>query len=325
MLRRCLAAFAFIATTATAADYTLIDLGTLGGPGSYGAAVSEEGVVVGCADVSAIAAHAFVWKDGRMQDLGTAGDGTGSSCALAVNDHGVVAGRSASGEVVVWEGGAAKRLSVRGDVGGINDRGVVVGSYSVEGTTRAFVYEGGTLLTLGTLGNDAAAATVATSINDRGVVVGRSGGRACLYDGVAMTDLGTLGGNNGGARDMNDRGIVVGGASSATGQPTAFVYRRDGMEAIDGTMQSTAIALNNRGQVVGSAEGRYGWLVDEHGVTWLGELASVASQGYRRFEPTGINDRGWIVGTATNAEGNLRAVLLVPSSTSRGKALRMAG
>src|SRR5215831_6138838 len=74
-----------------AQGWTLVDLGTLGGPESHAAAVSNSGLVVGCAD-TASGVHAFIWRDGTMQDLGTATDPpAGASCALAVNDAGVVA------------------------------------------------------------------------------------------------------------------------------------------------------------------------------------------------------------------------------------------
>jgi hypothetical protein len=42
---------------------------------------------------------------------------------------------------------------------------------------------------------------------------------------------------------------------------------------------------------LGSAEGTYGW---------------------RHTEPSGINDRGWIVGAALNQDGDLRAFVLIP-------------
>src|SRR5689334_20305399 len=65
------------------AQWTLIDVGTLGGPGSYGAAINNAGVVVGCADVAGSGTHAFAYQAGSMRDLGTGGDsGDGNSCAL---------------------------------------------------------------------------------------------------------------------------------------------------------------------------------------------------------------------------------------------------
>ena len=62
-VRVVLGAGCFIAVGANAAvnaqSWTLVDIGTLGGPGSYGAAVSDSGFVVGCADLASGVSHAF--------------------------------------------------------------------------------------------------------------------------------------------------------------------------------------------------------------------------------------------------------------------------
>ena len=307
------AAFAAGASVA-AQDWTAIDLGTLGGPGSYGAAVSDTGFVAGCSDVPSGGAHAFIYHDGVMRDLGTGGDaGDGSSCALAVNDLGVAAGRSSAREIVIWNGKSVTHLGVQGTVGAVNDAGVVVGAYQAGASERAFMYSRGVLKDLGTLGDGSGpyANSAATSINVRDQVVGSSNGHAFLYEDGAMRDLATLGGNGSSAKDINDRGVVVGMAADANGEPLPFVYDAT-MRALPGPAGSGAIAINDRGQVVGSGEGIHGYLIDGGIATRLDLLPAVIAKGWRRLEPTGINDRGWIVGTAVNADGNLRAFLLVP-------------
>ncbi len=75
---------ALLPHAAIAAEWTLIDLGTLGGSISYGAAVSNSGYVAGCAEVSAGVFHAFVYSNGSMRDLDPGG--AAGSCANAVND-----------------------------------------------------------------------------------------------------------------------------------------------------------------------------------------------------------------------------------------------
>lgn len=286
--------------------WSLIDLGTLGGAGSYAAAVSNSGLVVGCADVDFTSAHAFVYRDGVMHDLGTATDSaTGHSCALAVNDHGVVAGRSASGDLVTWKGSTVTRLGIQGNVGGINNAGVVVGSYTQGAATRAFKYSNGSVISL--------PGESASAINSGGTIVGTAGGHAVVYLDGAIRDLGTLGGNGSGARGINDHGDVVGLATDANGQALSFQYER-AMMALPAPGYSTAVAINDRGQVVGSVEGRYGYLIDNGTFVRLDALNEVAARGWRHLEPTGINDRGWIVGTGTNADGNLRAFLLIPAT-----------
>jgi len=78
--------------------------------------------------------------------------------------------------------------------------------------------------------------------------------------------------------------------------------------------QKDPIAINNRGQVIGSAEGTHGYLIENGQYTRLDTLPAVVAKGWRRMEPTGINDRGWIVGTASTPSGDLRAFVLVPAA-----------
>jgi probable HAF family extracellular repeat protein len=303
-----------VATAATAADWTLVDIGTLGGPGSYGAAVNNDGTVVGCADVLPAGAHAFAWKDGVMRDLGLASDAEGSSCALAINDQGMIAGRSATREVVIWNGAAITRLGVQGDVGGINRFGVLVGTYEAGGgMTRAFRYSAGRLTPLGTAG----AYSAAHSVNAKGEIVGTLNGRATVFTS-GVRDLGS-----GAARSINDRGMIVGDVANEFGQPTPFLYRGAMSSLAGAPSYASAVAINDRGQVVGSGEGVYGWLVDNGRYTRLADIPAVIEKGWRHLEPRGINDHGAIVGTASDPQGNLRAFLLVPKLAADSKPLRL--
>ena len=302
-----------------ARGWTLIDIGTLGGPGSHAAAISNSGIVVGCADVAGGGTRAFIYSDGTMRDLGTGGGpADGNGCALAVNNEGVAAGRSTSGELVVWRSGAVTRLGVQGDVGAIDDFGTVVGSFREGTLNRAFKWSAGTLTPLGESNVDSHAAR----INARGVIAGRSSNRAFLLEGTTFRDLGTLGGTGSNARGLNDRGEAVGHAANENGQPLPFLF--DGtMRALDGgPSYSSAVAINNRGQVVGSAEGTFGYLVDGGEYTRLDTLAPVVARGWRRLEPTGINDRGWIVGTARTPEGDMRGFLLIPRGITSSMAMK---
>jgi len=290
--------------------WTLVDLGTLGGPGSYGAAVSDNGIVVGCSDVSSTSAHAFIYLDGVMKDLGLASDShTGHSCALAVNNAGIAAGRSADGELVTWNGAAVTRLGLRGDIGGINDSGVVVGSYTEGASMRAFMYANGTVTALAS-----SVPSTANAINARGDIAGTAAGHAFVYRSGTTTLLGTLGGNESQAKGINDASQLVGMSTDSHGQPLSFVYDNS-MQALNAPAYSGAIAINNRGQVVGSSEGTHGYLLEAGNYTRLDTLRPVLAKGWRHMEPTGLNNHGWIVGTGTDADGNLRAFLLIPGTT----------
>jgi probable HAF family extracellular repeat protein len=302
-----------------APSWTVVDIGTLGGPGSYGAAVSDLGYVVGCADLPGGTAHAFLY-DGQMHDLGTGGgDPAGSSCALAVNDRRVAAGRSSSGDLVVWSGANVAPIGVKGTVGAINDFNTVVGSANANGSTRAFVYANGTLTMIG---GDATGE--ATAVNLRGQVAGTLSGRAFLYADGAMQDLGTLGGFSS-AKGLDDFGRVVGMSTDANGTPYPFLWSGGTMQAIPGPSGSGAIDLDDAGFVIGSAEGTHGYYLDSGTYTQLDTLAAVVAKGWRHLEPTGVNNRGWIVGTATDGAGNLRAFLLVPSRRATTAVVELHG
>ena len=76
-----------------ALSYSLVDLGTLGGPSSEATDVNNLGDVVGAAALADGASHAFVYRTGRMLDLGTLTGGTNSR-ATAISDGGTVVGTS---------------------------------------------------------------------------------------------------------------------------------------------------------------------------------------------------------------------------------------
>jgi probable HAF family extracellular repeat protein len=80
--------------------YTLIDLGTLGGPlGSEALGINARGQVVGYAGTAAGQTHAFLWEAGTgMQDLG-------AGVAQGINARGQIVGGD-SGRAVLWEPGS---------------------------------------------------------------------------------------------------------------------------------------------------------------------------------------------------------------------------
>jgi probable HAF family extracellular repeat protein len=73
---------------ANAQQYTLTDLGTLGGLESWGTGINANGQVVGYSYVSGTHSHAFLYSKGMMTDLGTLGGFSSDlfSYAYGIND-----------------------------------------------------------------------------------------------------------------------------------------------------------------------------------------------------------------------------------------------
>ena len=194
-------------------DGKIVNLGTLGGYESAAAAVSQNGDAVGAA-MNTIAdpfpgrcpmicdffifgngteAHAFLWRNGAMQDLGTLGGP--DSAAFFVNESGQIAGTSDVDFIVnpvtggptvhpfLWEHGSMHDLiadAAPGMFGGtygisawLNKRGQVIGTMNLTGDTtwHSFLWYRRNIIDLGTLGG---INTTAQWLSDDGPFAGKS-------------------------------------------------------------------------------------------------------------------------------------------------------
>src|SRR5207244_4357377 len=211
----------------------LTDLGTLGGSHSEALAINARGQVAGFSTTATGERHAFFWDGGAMRDLGVFAGGTFGTPFIALNDAGQVAFTS------------------------------VVAS----GERHAVLWDGTTVHDLGTLGGGT---SVGTIINERGQVAGVSSlasgtSHAFFWDGAAMQDLGAVGGDDwpgdpsswfSGATAINARGRVAGfSAGVLPAQELAFFWDGTTMRSLGtlGGADSHAMAMNDRGQVVGQS------------------------------------------------------------------------
>jgi probable HAF family extracellular repeat protein len=83
---------------ASSEDYTVTDLGTLGGDYSYAYALNDTGQIVGFSYVSPSSIHAFLYKDGQMRDLNALipqDSGWTLEFAWAINTAGQIVGEGA--------------------------------------------------------------------------------------------------------------------------------------------------------------------------------------------------------------------------------------
>ena len=283
--------------------YKFVDLGTLGGPVSYPTAsgasnlsLNNAGEIGGSADISTrdpfapncfnsdcFLSHTFLWKDGRLTDLGALPGETGSA-ASGINAAGWIAGFSQTTEIdpssglpearaVLWK--HHQMIDLGTLMGGnasisvfINDAGQVIGistngipdPFSFFGTVdqnRTFIWENRVMRDIGTLGGPDALPGGSCEISRPDLVAGQSYTSFApnpetgfldvapfLWDRGTMTNLGGLGGTFGYAECANDRGQVI-GQSYLTGdtEQHAFLWERGQMRDL-GTLGGTFSLAN---------------------------------------------------------------------------------
>lgn len=172
---------------------------------------------------------------------------------------------------------------------GITADGKVAATIAMpDGSRHAFLYDGSTMIDLGTMGGNT---SEATGINKHGHVVGwvrfKDASHAFLYDGT-MHDLGTLGGVDSFAQGINDNGQITGRSTTSDGVTRAFFYQL-------GTMKP----LKTPGT------GSSGWAINAAGLI-AGDY--VASDGSRHGFVSGMCDCPIQLGTLGGAESILYAL-----------------
>jgi probable HAF family extracellular repeat protein len=309
--------FGVLGTPATAASpatcgtsYCITDLG--GNAPAFATAINDSGEIVGQAGSAA-----FLWRDGRMRDLGTLPaappDDGASSIAYALNGSGEVVGASGSfgpgpNDGLIFSGAfvytdAMQPMIVPQHNGdwdqvfegqqalGINDSGTIVGVDQF----RGFVFANGVKTEIAPLSKRRVwNGTVATGVNDAGTIVG-------------ATTIGT------GARETAPR--VHAFARNAAG-------RMIDLGALPAYRDSIAVAVNRSGEAIGYT-GNSDAGIDETIPDWAGgrdsetmDFENLPENGHAVSWKNGaihdlggtaalaINDSGEIVGSA-----NKRAVV----------------
>ena len=260
------------------------DLSTFGSGSSYAMSINDAGQVVGYVLTASSDPRAtlFSTSGAPNTDLGTLG-GTRST-ANAINESGQIVGEAYT------VGDAAFRATLFGASQGFNiDLGTLGGNYSsaydISGSgliigfsyllgdisMRATLFDtsGGSNVDLGLL--EGSFSSAAYAINSSGLAVGESFTPNSNYynlpalwyhatvfstAGAAPIDLGTLGGTNSRAWDINDHGVIVGQSQLYGGSLDPFIWSSGVMTSLNSLIDPAsgwslydARAINNSGQI----------------------------------------------------------------------------
>jgi probable HAF family extracellular repeat protein len=295
--------------------YKLVDLGTLGGPISYGGlngdgfrllndsggvasradlAVPDPNASFGCYDPDCFQAHASLWKHGVIKDLGALPENN-NSAAGSINSRGWATGQSQNSTIdpvlgfpefrgVLWRNGP------------IIDLGIL--SFGTE--------------SLGIWVNDAGQVIGFSTINTEPDPFGFLGfpTHTFIWQNGQKLDIGTLGGNDtfmGASCSHPPEGMVWGSSSTSTapnadtGIPTFDPFLWNHGRMIDlGTLGGTngfAQCANSRREIIGMSN-----LAGDaifHAFLWRnGRMEDLGTLGGDDSEAIWINDSGVIAGSA---------------------------
>jgi probable HAF family extracellular repeat protein len=305
----------FLLTRGQQPRFQLTDLGTLGGDLSLAFGISNAGAISGAAAIASGEQHPFLWRDGKMMDLGGLG-GNG-------------AGTNPLGSLVVPIVSETPDIDPLGeDFCGYGTHHICLAGIWKEGKTTAFPTLGGNNAISFAMNEQGQMAGVAEKpVPDAKCPAPQKLRFAPVIWGPNATDIQELrlpaGDTVGFAYGINEKGEAVGSTGtcenvsvSVTGllaSPRAVLWEqgvpRD-LGNLGGTGDTTAIGLNDRTEVVGASSVAGG--SDLHGFIWsrdegLEDIGAIGSDAAGL--PSSINSSRQVVGASCDADFNCRAFL----------------
>lgn len=309
------------------ARWVIREIGALPGcTTSEAVAINDDGWVVGSCRTRSGRSRAFVWRQGRLTNLGSLG---GDTFAAAVNNRGQIVGSSFTSTGVqhpfVWQDekmvdlGTPAEMREAGALA-INDRGQIVewANARPPARTALFLWQSGKAKLLRPLPR--ANYCEFKELNELGQAIGRCDGpaapdptpgvpdgdpgvswsRAILWQGGMTMSLGVVrGGTHSAAVALNDRGQIAGNGAPAAGGGRGFLWQKGKMRdlgSLGGVDDVGASDINSRGEVVGGSSTKSffrAFLWRNGRMINLGTLIRTGSSN-----AIAINDVGQVVGTA---------------------------
>jgi len=306
-------------------SFSIVDLGTRITP----TAINNKGQIVGYSITDDGHKHAFLYENQILTDLGTFG-GTDSE-ALAINGSGHIVGNYIKyGYKHAFQLYNSQFTDMFGSAGmieatGINDQNVMIGnivSTSYMEITHVILYDNGLVTDLSVLGGiEPLLSARPRGINNKGQAIffeSLCGSWECehsyIFSGETVSEIFPFN-----ATDINDLGQVVGSSlkDGEWGHIDSCLYNQGDMTRINdfGGNQSYPTALNNVGQVIGTAQ--YSQDYNFHPFIYFnGTMKDLntlipADSGWNITIVSDINDKGQIIGTGL-LNGEQHAFVLSP-------------
>jgi probable HAF family extracellular repeat protein len=290
------------------------------GPNVFAGDLNAAGQVVGAVYSSnGLVAHAFVYSNGVIKDLGVPGT---YNYAQKINDSGQISGTfvvpgGSFGQITdyrtfVWNGGVTTNLNPTGwgQTGLINNAGQVAGISGPYGAGQynymAVIYYHGSIIQLGKPDSDAGVNV--TAINNGGDVVA-GGLKPTIWSKGKWSNIAS---SNGLPQGINDIGQIVGFQIVGGSDTIGCFFANGQMIPIPGTLELDDI--NNLGQAVGrggSSAAPHAILYDKGVRQDLNEMIA-PGLGFTLSTATSLNDAGQIAAFGSNAQGVYHSFILTP-------------
>jgi len=323
------------------APYHLLQVGGLNNEGA---------VTLTAYDASYTTTHIYVWRNGRARDLGTPeGEGTYIFSVYGINDRNEIVGSTLSANSpphgFIWRDGQFEDIGH--PVGAnytltlfrINRHTQIIGSSGVDSeTANPVLWEEGHFTVLpelpGGQTNNGPGGTALNDINDRGVIVGRSGSDPDDRPKPVMWRNGVISrlplpanADSAEADGINRLDHIVGYANEYTDfpetDPEEPLFWHDGVVTVlpipSGSNRAYANAINDSDQIVGFAIAGSA----SYAVLWQQGVAYNLNTLIQRDGPNqqsvflnsaySVNNRGQIIGDAYDpSTGAIASYLLTP-------------